>query len=202
MGPDNGLVRSPFLGGQIVDGGKSVQEHPRDNAPAGLAQGAFHAVALHSEGLGQIVLQQQEIVPIIELQFLGGVVRKGAAADVIDDGLRHDGYRVTFDLVTGEHIDKMLLKPGDELSYREYLENYLYDDIHQVRGKWYNHLLPDDKIDQMILSSCKFTAGEKIDQVKDRITVTAFVYRGDDDFDEDGNYIGPLSYTVTMINKK
>ncbi|MBO4766429.1 MAG: hypothetical protein J5532_03920 [Lachnospiraceae bacterium] len=112
------------------------------------------------------------------------------------------GYRVTFDLVTGEHIDKMLLKPGDELSYREYLENYLYDDIHQVRGKWYNHLLPDDKIDQMILSSCKFTAGEKIDQVKDRITVTAFVYRGDDDFDEDGNYIGPLSYTVTMINKK
>ena len=112
MGPDNGLVRSPFLGGQIVDGGKSVQEHPRENAPAGLAQGAFHAVALHSEGLGQIVLQQQEIVPVIELQLLGGVVRKGAAADVIDDGLRHDGYRVTFELETPAQVN--LLHMGEE----------------------------------------------------------------------------------------
>lgn len=110
------------------------------------------------------------------------------------------GYFVEFDLVSGEHIEQMLMKPGDELRYREYLENYLYDDIHQVRGQWYYHLLESDINDDLIMSSCKFTAGQKVDQIAGKIKVTAFVYRSDDDFDENGYYIGPLSYSVTMIN--
>ena len=94
----------------------------------------------------------------------------------------------------------MLMKPGDESDYSAYIENYLYDDIHQVKGKWYNHLLPADNNADTILSSLKFTAGQKIDKVCSPMTVTAYIYSSDDDFDENGNYLGSLSYTVKIVN--
>ncbi len=109
-------------------------------------------------------------------------------------------YRVQFETTDGVNIDKMLMKPGDELEYRDYIENYLYDDIHQVKGKWYTHLSPEDINDSMILSSLKFTAGQSYDKVMSPITVSAYVYYSDEDFDEEGNYIGALSYTVNMMN--
>ena len=110
------------------------------------------------------------------------------------------GYRVQFQTVDGQKFDKMILKPGDEKDYFDYIENYLYDDIHQVKGQWYSHLEPEQISDNMILSSMKFTAGKKIDQVMSPITVSAYIYYSDLDFDARGNYIGAVSYTVQMVN--
>ena len=109
-------------------------------------------------------------------------------------------YRVQFQTTDGQKFDKMLMKAGDEAEYFDYIENYLYDDIHQVKGQWYSHLSPSDTNENTILSSLKFTAGQKIDQVMSPITVSAYVYYSDLDFDANGNYVGALSYSVQMVN--
>ena len=111
------------------------------------------------------------------------------------------GYTVSFDLKSGEHIEKVLLKPGDELSYRSYLENYLYDDAANADAGWYSHLEPDDLSDTMLLTSIKFTPGEQFEQIDGKITVTGFVYNAPEDFDYDGNYIGDVAFTTEILNR-
>ncbi|MGN0165993.1 MAG: hypothetical protein ACI39R_07395 [Lachnospiraceae bacterium] len=110
------------------------------------------------------------------------------------------GYFVSFDLKSGEHIQEMILEPDDVNGYSNYIENYLYDDINQIPGEWYSHLLQSEVNDDTVISSIKFTAGKDIDQVDDIITLTAFVYYSRDDFDDNGNYVGNVSYTITIKN--
>ena len=111
------------------------------------------------------------------------------------------GYDVSFDLKNGEHIHAVLLKPGDELAYRAYLENYLYDDAANADAGWYSHLEPEDLSDSMLLTSIKFTPGERVDEIDGVITVTGFVYDALEDFDYDGNYIGDVSFTTVLLNR-
>lgn len=111
------------------------------------------------------------------------------------------GYDISFDLKNGEHIHAVLLKPGDELPYREYLENYLYDDAANANAGWYSHLEPDDLSENMLLTSIKFTPGERFAEIADKITVSGFVYDALEDFDYDGNYIGDLSFTTEILNR-
>lgn len=108
------------------------------------------------------------------------------------------GYSVDFDLKSGEHIHKVLLKAGDELEYRPYLENYLYDDVHQAKGAWYSHLLPEEMNENTLITSIKFTPGEKIDEVGDEIHATVFVYNSEEDFDDAGEYIGDVSAEIII----
>lgn len=110
------------------------------------------------------------------------------------------GYHVSFDLKSGENISQTILVPADVEGYKNYIENYLYDDINQVKGQWYSHLLDSEVDEDTVISSIKFTAGQDIDQVGDTITLTAFVYYSDEDFDSEGNYIGNVSYTITIKN--
>lgn len=111
------------------------------------------------------------------------------------------GYDVSFDLKSGEHIHAVLLKPGDELSYRPYLENYLYDDAANADAGWYSHLEPDDLSETMLLTSIKFTPGERFEEIDNKITVTGFVYDALEDFDYDGNYIGDVLFTTELVNQ-
>ena len=106
------------------------------------------------------------------------------------------GIRLQFTLTNGTSIDQMILKPSDAASFYEYLEVYLYDDVHQ--SGWYSHLEDDDMGEKTMITSVKLTAGEKIAEVGD-IILTAFIYTGDDCFDTDGNYIGLVSDTITVI---
>ena len=110
------------------------------------------------------------------------------------------GYYVSFDLKSGENISKTILIPADVEGYKNYIENYLYDDINQVKGQWYSHLLDSEVDENTVISSIKFTAGQDIDKVGDTITLTAFVYYSDEDFDSEGNYVGDVSYTITIKN--
>ena len=106
-------------------------------------------------------------------------------------------YRVRFATSDGKSFDCMIMKPGDELQYREYLENYLYDDVRVEKNTWYSHLTPEDGED-VIMSSMKVTAGEKADYVSTPVTITVCVYRGSGDFDENGFYKGGVSATVVL----
>lgn len=90
-----------------------------------------------------------------------------------------------------------MLKPSDALSFFDYLEIYLYDDIHQTPGAWYTHLEDKDMLESTIISSIKLTSGSKISEVGD-ITLTAFLYQGDQCFDAQGQYFGSVLESITI----
>ena len=107
------------------------------------------------------------------------------------------GFHISFPLASGETVSATLLKPGDSKFFYDYLEIYLYDDIHQTPGQWYTHLEDSDMKEETVISSIKLTSGSKIAEVGD-ITLTAFIYTGADCFDPDGNYIGAVSEIITV----
>ncbi len=109
-------------------------------------------------------------------------------------------YRIEFGTFDGKSFDVMIMKPGDELLYSDYLENYIYDDIRVPKNTWYSHLTPDDTGD-LTLSSVKFTAGKKVDLINTPIRVTACIYNGEEDFDRNGRYIGDVSSSLTVVRK-
>ena len=109
-------------------------------------------------------------------------------------------YRVEFGTSDGNAFDVMIKKPGDELVYKEYLENYIYDDIRVAKGEWYSHLEPGETGD-LTLSSMKITAGKKIDYINTPVKITACVCKGEDDFDGDGFYKGDVSASLTLKRK-
>lgn len=109
------------------------------------------------------------------------------------------GFHISFTLTGGDTVSKQLLKPGDSASFFDYLEIYMYDDVHVTPGVWYTHLEDKDMNAETVITSIKLTSGSKIAQVGD-ITLTAFIYNGDDCFDADGNYIGLVSESIVIQN--
>ena len=89
------------------------------------------------------------------------------------------------------------MKPSDSADFFEYLEIYMYDDIHVTPGVWYTHLEDSDMDDETIISSIKLTSGSKIAEVGD-IILTAFIYDGADNFDADGEYIGEVLQSIVI----
>lgn len=109
-------------------------------------------------------------------------------------------YRVEFGTSDGKSFDVMIMKPGDELVYSEYLENYIYDDIRVSKDQWYSHLTPGDTGD-LTLSSMKVTAGKKVDLINTPVRISACVYKDTGDFDAEGYYKGSVSSSVTLVRR-
>lgn len=96
------------------------------------------------------------------------------------------GYKLDIHLLSDENSsdkissDKIISfdvkSPKDVLPYREYIEVYLYDDIH-VSG-WYSHLEEDDMNDETIMTSIKMLATEKQSEIE-KIHLTAYLYTTD-----------------------
>ena len=107
------------------------------------------------------------------------------------------GYTVDYDLTDGTHVHMTLLGP-DDITNKDYIEIYLYDDVHIGLGAWYSHLESVD--DTTLITSIKFTAGQQVEMVAGQITLQAFVYYDDVDFDENGDYTGTVSDTITVTN--
>jgi hypothetical protein len=105
------------------------------------------------------------------------------------------GFHLTFTLSDGTEISQTIRKPGDAKYFYDFLEVYLYDDIHQTG--WYSHLEDGDMKEETMITSIKLTSGSRIGEVGD-IFLTAFLYTGDDCFDEEGNYIGTVQQTVKI----
>ncbi len=112
------------------------------------------------------------------------------------------GYEINFTVNGTEKISKNIFSPADTESYFDYIETYMYDDTHIPEGQWYSHVTESQMTDEVLLTSIKLTAGKEIDKVGDLITVTAFVYKDDKDFDPGtGKYIGTCSKTITYTRK-
>lgn len=110
------------------------------------------------------------------------------------------GFHIEFSLTDGTLISQTVLKPSDAAWFYDYLEIYLYDDINQKAGAWYSHLEDKDMKENTIISSIKLTSGSKIAQVG-VIQLTAFIYNGDDCFDEAGSYIGTVQETILIFDE-
>ena len=112
------------------------------------------------------------------------------------------GYCLTFTLNSSEVYTKTIKNPKDTAQYFDYIELYIYDDVHQTQGVWYTHLSESDIKDNTFMTSIKLTAGSKISEVKD-IKLRAFTYSSDKDFDPvTGMYIGKNSYEITVTKSK
>ena len=110
------------------------------------------------------------------------------------------GFWIDFSLPKGMRVHRQILKPSDAKAFYDYLEVYLYDDVHQTPGVWYTHLEDKDMKEETVITSIKLTAGSKIADVGD-ITLTAFIYQGEECFDERGEYIGQV-YDSIVISAK
>lgn len=112
------------------------------------------------------------------------------------------GYYLSFTLNSSEVITKTIKKYEDTNDFREYLELYLYDDVHQIQGNWYSHLTTADTHADSVCTSIKLTAGSKISEIKS-ISLTVFTYSGDKDFNTtNGTYIGNNSYKIPISRTK
>lgn len=108
------------------------------------------------------------------------------------------GYHISFKTRDLE-VNQTILNPSDVGSFFDYIQVYLYDDIHQDSG-WYDHISQEEVTEETRFTSIKLTASTRINEIISPITLTAFTYN-EDDFDENGNYRGGSSYQV-VINRK
>ncbi len=110
------------------------------------------------------------------------------------------GFNISFSTTDGKFFDKTILKPNDAMDFYEYLQIYLYDDVHQIPGQWYSHIEEKDITDETIFSSIKLTNSWNAHLIGDEITLTAFTYDSDD-FDSNGKYRGNSFYTIKIKRK-
>lgn len=108
------------------------------------------------------------------------------------------GYHIHFKASDLE-VDKTILNPSNVESFFDYIQIYLYDDIHQD-SNWYDHISQDEVTEETRFTSIKLTASTKIEEITSPITITAFTYDSDD-FNDEGTYRGKSSYQV-IINRK
>lgn len=107
------------------------------------------------------------------------------------------GYKISFTNINNENISKYILSPKDTEDVFNYIQLYLYDDIHVQDGAWYSHVTEDEYNTNTILTSIKLTGGDKASEVTSDITLEVFTY-DDDDFDELGNYRGKSKATIII----
>lgn len=108
----------------------------------------------------------------------------------------HIGYHIKFSTSDGKEVDKNILKPEDAEDFFEYLQIYLYDDIHQSGG-WYSHV--EHMEEGTILTSIKLAPFRGTEKINTPIEVSVFTYKDDNDF-KDGNYRGN-SISKSIIKK-
>ena len=118
------------------------------------------------------------------------------------------GYEVSFDFKeTNDEGEEVINKytytlrcPDDTYYTFPKVMTYLYDDVNLVPGKAYYHITQDVMYDYTIASSIKLVGDVDSYKIEGPITLKAFCFDTEDDFDEEGHYRGNSSYTIT-INK-
>ena len=109
------------------------------------------------------------------------------------------GFDVSFD-AGDKHYHHVVLDPDVEYVLNPYVYIYLYDDVHQADGSWYSHITMDEYNENTIFSSIKLYMAERTSEITSPITLKVFTYDSEEDFDEEGNYRGISSHTMTINN--
>lgn len=109
------------------------------------------------------------------------------------------GYKIHIYLKDGNVVEKNIISPADVTEdYTQYVETWIYDDVHHAAGEWYSHLTETDMKADTVITSVKLTCGSRIEEV-DYIVLDTFVYTDTGtQFDSNGDYIGPIKASVTV----
>lgn len=111
------------------------------------------------------------------------------------------GYMLYFKLQNGLEYAHTILKPDDTMVFKNYIETYLYDDVHQTPGVRYSHLRASEVKDNTLCTSIKLVCGEWCGEIE-QIKLTAFVYIDNNEFDPTSRaYIGKRFYEITIEPK-
>ena len=111
------------------------------------------------------------------------------------------GYQVSFKYEDGNTYTYNLKCPDDTYFTFPKVMTYLYDDVNLVPGKPYYHITQDVMYDYTIASSIKLVGDVDSDKIEGPITLTAFCFDSEDDFDEEGNYRGNSKYTIIITRE-
>ncbi len=111
------------------------------------------------------------------------------------------GYQVSFKYEDGNTYTYNLKCPDDTYFTFPKVMTYLYDDVNLVPGKPYYHITQDVMYDYTIASSIKLVGDVDSNKIEGPITLTAFCFDSEDDFDEEGNYRGNSKYTITITRE-
>lgn len=111
------------------------------------------------------------------------------------------GYQVSFKYEDGQTYTYNLKCPDDTYFTFPKVMTYLYDDVNLVPGKPYYHITQDVMYDYTIASSIKLVGDVDSNKIDGPITLTAFCFDSEDDFDEDGNYRGNSKYSITITQE-
>ena len=106
------------------------------------------------------------------------------------------GYNISF-YAGDKLISNNITSITDEYVFNPYFYIYLYDDIHQADGAWYSHITKSQDNKNTMYTSIKLYL-VKPDRVTSPITLTAFTYDSEDDFDSEGNYRGNSKYQIKI----
>lgn len=122
------------------------------------------------------------------------------------------GYELSFD-VNGEHKVCTIRKPediknnpdlymgdypgsGDYSGITGYIGCWIYDDLNQD-DNWYIHLEPADMNENTLITSIKIRPTPQSDAVSN-LVLRAYSYSSEEEFDENGVYIGDYAASVTI----
>ena len=109
------------------------------------------------------------------------------------------GYNIKFETTTGV-IDKNILSPNDTIDIYNFMQIYLYDDVHVEPNVWYSHVTSEEYNDETLLTSIKLTGSTDTDKITSDIELTTFTYSKADDF-YNNHYRGNSSYKVIIKRK-
>lgn len=110
------------------------------------------------------------------------------------------GFMIGYELNDGTKINQIILGPSTTQTNYDYIEIYLYDAYKHRNDSWYSHIEEWEMNNETYFTSIKLTAGSKVSEIKSKLTLTAFTYDSEDDFDEDGLYRGNSKYSITICD--
>lgn len=89
------------------------------------------------------------------------------------------GYRLDFSVTQAGQTTPCTIRiftPKDTVGdFNRYLEIYLYDDVHQIPGQFYSHLLESQYNSETLITSIKLTAADSVFSLSP-ITLSVFLY--------------------------
>lgn len=113
------------------------------------------------------------------------------------------GYNLTYSIQDGRTISHNILSVNDTEDYQGYILVFLYDDYNNRGKSFYSHIEQGQENENTLVSSIKLYPQSASNEIVSKIILTVFVYEGEDDFDQNNEYIGNSKYSIEIcdINK-
>lgn len=133
-------------------------------------------------------------------------LNKGFGRSFYDEwisNLNYENTKIGFNIkysIDDANISYNILDPDTAInSQNKQILSYLYDDYFNRNNSWYSHMKQEQYTSDSLITSIKLFASN-IYNVTSKITLTVFTYDTMDDFDDNNEYRGNSSYSITICD--